>query len=114
MDLNSLQGEELYAVEFVEKHLQLRFADDAVLTLYSWPEVADADGISVGFGQHGYRDALCTLISESVSEVQFHDDTALTLEFENGTLLALSLREEDRDTADAGSFRSIDGEVFDF
>jgi hypothetical protein len=26
----------------------------------------------------------------------------------------LSLREEDRDTADAGSFRSVDGEVFDF
>ncbi len=114
MDLNSLQGEELYAVEFVEKHLQLRFADDAVLTLYSWPEVADADGISVGFGQPGYRDALCTLIGETVSETQFHDDTALTMEFENGTLLALSLREEDRDTADAGSFRSIDGEVFDF
>ncbi|MEZ2348668.1 hypothetical protein [Terriglobus sp. RCC_193] len=115
MDLNSLQGEELYAVEFVEKHLQLRFADDALLTLYIWPEVADADGISVGHGQAGYRDALCSLIGETVSEAQFHDDTALTVEFENGTLLALSLRDEDRDDAtDAGSFRNIHGEVFDF
>ena len=114
MDLSSLHSEELYAVEFVEKQLQLRFADDALLTLYIWPEVADADGISVGYGQAGYRDALCSLIGETVSESQFHDDTALTVEFENGTLLALSLRDEDRDAADAGSFRNIDGEVFDF
>jgi hypothetical protein len=111
MDLSSLIDEELNAVEFVEKHLQLRFANDDLLTLYNWPDVADADGISVGFGQVGYRDALCSVIGESVSEATFHDDTALTIEFENGTLLALSLREEDLDSPEAGSFRSGGGDV---
>lgn len=109
MDLTSLSGEELNAVEFVEKHLQLRFGNDDLLTLYTWPDVADADGISIGFGQPGYRDALCSVIGETVTEAVFHDDTALTVEFENGTLLALSLREEDRDAVEAGSFQSGDG-----
>jgi len=111
MDLSSLIEEELTAVEFVEKHVQLRFANDDLLTLYTWPDVADADGISVGFGQTGYRDALCSVIGESVSEAQFHDDTALTVEFENGTVLALSLREEELDGAEAGSFLSGDSSV---
>jgi hypothetical protein len=113
MDLSSLSGEELSAVEFVEQHLQLRFGD-ALLTLYVWPDAADADGISVGFGQPGYRDALCSVIGETVSEAEFHDDTALTIEFENGTVLALSLREEDLEPPEAGSFLSADGDVCAF
>jgi hypothetical protein len=108
MDLSSLNGEELSAVEFVEKHLQLRFGD-ALLTLYTWPDAADADGISVGYGQPGYRDALCSVIGVTVSEATYHDGTAITVEFENGTVLALSLREEDLDTPEAGSFTSADG-----
>jgi hypothetical protein len=110
MDLSSLNGEELSAVEFVEKHLQLRFGD-ALLTLYTWPDAADADGISVGYGQPGYRDALCSVIGETVSEATFHDDTALTIEFENGTVFVLSLREEDLDVPEAGSFLSADGTI---
>jgi hypothetical protein len=108
MDLSSLSGEELTSVEFIEQHLALHFGE-ALLTLYVWPDVADADGISVGFGQPGYRDALCTVIGETVTEAAFHDLTALTVEFENGTILALSLREEDMDVPEAGSFVSADG-----
>jgi len=114
MDLTDMQGEELYAVEFVEKHLQLRFANESLLTFFAWPDAADADGISVGYGQAGYRDALCSLIGESVSDAAFHDETALTVEFENGTLLALSLREEDRDGAEAGLFTNTRGETCEF
>jgi hypothetical protein len=113
MDLSSLEGEELNAVEFVEKHLQLRFGD-ALLTLYVWPDAADADGISVGYGQPGYRDALCSVIGETVSEAALHDDTALTVEFENGTVFALSLREEDIEIPEVGSFLSADGDVCAF
>ena len=113
MNLSSLDGEELYAVEFVEKYLQLRF-HEALFTLYVWPDAADADGISVGYGQPGYRDALCSVIGETVSEAAMHDDTAITLEFENGTVFVISLREEDRDTPEAGSFTDSAGETFEF
>ena len=110
MDLSSLSDEELTSVEFVEQHLALHFGE-ALLTLYVWPDVADADGISVGYDQPGYRDALCSVIGETVTEAAFHEDTALTVEFENGTVLALSLREEDMDVPEAGSFVSADGSV---
>ena len=109
MDLSSLHGDELSAVEFVEQHLQLRFAGEALLILYVWPDVADADGISVGYGQAGYRDALCSVIGETVSLTEYNEERALTVEFENGTVLALSLREEDVDTPEAGSFTSAEG-----
>ena len=113
MSLENLSGEQLSAVEFVGDHLQLRLGD-ALLTLYVWPDVADADGISVGFGQPGYRDALCSAIGENVTEAQHHDSTALTVEFENGTVFALSLRDEDLDTPEAGSFTSANGETTEF
>jgi hypothetical protein len=114
VDLGSLSGEELNAVEFVERHLQLRFADGALITLYVWPDVADADGISIGFGQAGYRDALCSAIGETVTEAALHEQSAMTIEFENGTVLALSLREEDLDTPEAGNFTSANGDSYEF
>ncbi len=113
MSLESLSGEQLSAVEFVGDYLQLRFGDP-LLTLYVWPDVADADGISVGFGQPGYRDALCSAIGENVTEAEFNEGRSLTVEFENGTVFALSLRDEDLDTPEAGSFTSADGDTVEF
>ena len=113
MSVDSLAGEHLTAVEFVEDFLQLRFGE-ALLILYVWPDVADADAISVAFGQPGYRDALCSTIGESVTEANLDDGRSLTVEFENGTVFALSLRPEDLDTPEVGSFQSADGETVEF
>ena len=113
MSLDSLAGERLSAVEFVQDHLQLRF-DDALLTLFVWPDAADADGISVGFGQVNYRDALCSAIGELVTVAELDEGRSLTVEFENGTVFALSLRAEDLDSPEAGSFESSDGDVTEF
>ena len=99
-----LQDQALSSVEFVQDYLQLHF-DGPLLTLYVWPDIADADGISIGFGEPGYRDALCSVIGETVSEPELNEGRSLTIEFENGTVLALSLRDEDVDVAEAGSFR---------
>lgn len=110
MSLDSLSGERLTAVEFVDDYLQLRF-DDALLTLFVWPDAADADGISVGYGQPNYRDALCSAIGELVTTSEFDEGRSLTVEFENGTVFALSLRAEDLDTPEVGSFLSSDGET---
>lgn len=113
MNIDSLAGDRLAAVEFVHEHVQLRF-EEALLTLYVWPEVADADGISVGFGQPNYRDALCSAIDEAVTTAEFAEGSALTVEFENGTVFALSLRDEDLDTPEIGSFTSADGGTTEF
>ena len=113
MSVSDLRGEELTAVEFVGEYLQLRFGD-ALLVLFVWPDLADADGISVAFGQPGYRDALCSTIGESVTAADLNEGRALTIEYENGTVLALSLRAEDLDTPEVGSFQSADGELTEF
>jgi hypothetical protein len=113
VSLNTLAGEHLTAVEFVEDFLQLRFGE-ALLVLYVWPDVADSDAISVAFGQPGYRDALCSAISEAVTVADLDDGGSLTIEFENGTVFALSLRAEDLDTPEVGSFQSADGDTVEF
>ncbi len=104
---DDLRDTQLSSVAFIQDHLQLDF-DGPLLTLYIWPDVADADGISIAFGEPGYRDALCSVIGETVTEPELNEGRALTVEFENGTVLALSLREEDIDVAEAGSFRASD------
>ena len=112
-DLATLEGEELTAVEFVERFVQIRFGE-ALLRLYVWPDVADADGISIAFGEPGYRDALCTLIGETATTAALDPGRSLTIEFENGTLLAMSLRDEDLETPEAGSFTAADGASIEF
>ena len=106
MDVSALEGQELTAVEFVADHLRLRF-DGPMLTLYAWPHVLLAD-FSVAFGEPEYRNALCAQIGETVATAKLEELDALTVEFESGTVLALSLREEDVDGPEAGSY-SEDG-----
>ena len=106
MDVSALEGQELSAVEFVADYLRLRF-DGPMLTLYAWPHVLLAD-FSVAFGEPEYRNALCAQIGEMVATAKLEELDALTVEFESGTVLALSLREEDLDGPEAGSY-SADG-----
>jgi hypothetical protein len=102
MDISGIVGEELTAVEFVQDYLQLRF-DGPLLTFYAWPHVLLSE-FSVAFGEPEYRNALCAQIGEKVEEAELDEGSALTVRLENGTVLALSLREEDLDGPEAGSF----------
>jgi len=106
MDISAIEGQELTAVEFVSDYLRLRF-DGPMLTLYAWPHVLLSD-FSLGFGEPEYRNALCAQIGEMVAKASLEEDEALTVELESGTVIALSLREEDLDGPEAGSY-SEDG-----
>ena len=110
MDISAIEGEELKAVEFVEDYLQLRFGEP-LLKLYDWPHVLLTD-FSVGYGEPEYRNALCAQIGETVAKAMLEEDDALTIEFGNGVVLGLSLREEDRDTPESGIY-SESGDVVD-
>ncbi|HEU5340275.1 hypothetical protein, partial [Edaphobacter sp.] len=102
MDVSAIIGEELKAVEFVEDFLQLRF-DTPLLRLYNWPHVLLSD-FSVAYGEPEYRNALCTQIGEKVVQASLEEGDALTIEFDNGTVFGLSLREEDIDGPESGSY----------
>ena len=106
MDISAIEGQELTAVEFVVDYLRLRF-DGPMLTLYAWPHVLLSD-FSIAYGEPEYRNALCAQIGEMVAKVSLEELDALTVEFESGTVIALSLREEDLSGPEAGSY-SEDG-----
>ena len=108
MDITAIEGQELTAVEFVADYARLRFGDPGpMLTVYAWPHILLAD-FSLAFGEPEYRNALCAQIGETVAKASLEEFEALTLEFESGTVIALSLREEDLDGPEAGSY-SEDG-----
>ncbi len=102
IDVSAIEGEELTAVEFVLDYVQLRF-NGPMLTLYGWPHILLAD-FSIAFGEPEYRNALCAQIGETVAKAALEEDEALTIEFESGTVIALSLREEDMDGPEAGTY----------
>jgi hypothetical protein len=102
MDVSAIVGEELKAVEFVEDFLQLRF-DGPLLTLHAWPHVLFPE-FSVAYGEPEYRNALCAQINDKVVQASLEEGDALTIEFENGTVFGLSLREEDLDGPESGSY----------
>ena len=106
MDVSALEGQELSAVEFVADYLRLRF-DGPMLTFYAWPHVLLSD-FSIAFGEPEYRNALCAQIGEMVSTAKLEELDSMTVEFESGTVIALSLREEDIDGPESGSY-SEDG-----
>ena len=110
MDITAIQGEELKSVEFVEDYLQLRFGEP-LLRLYDWPHILLAD-FSVAFGEPEYRNALCAQIGETVEKAMLEEGDALTIEFGNGIVFALSLREEDIDSPESGSY-SVTGDEAD-
>ncbi len=49
----------------------------------------------MAYGEPEYRNALCAQIGEKVVQASLEEGDALTIEFENGTVFGLSLREED-------------------
>jgi len=102
LDISAIIGEELVAVEFVEDYLQLRFAAP-LFTLYAWPHVLFPD-FSLAYGEPEYRNGLCAQIGEKVATASLEEGDALTIEFENGTVIGLSLREEDVDGPESGSY----------
>jgi len=110
VDVSEIIGEELVAVEFLQDYLQLRFSAP-LFTLYAWPHVLFPD-FSVAYGEPEYRNALCAQIGEKVVQASLEEGDALTIEFENGTVFGLSLREEDLDGPESGSY-SETGDVSD-
>jgi hypothetical protein len=111
MDISAIEGQELTAVEFVQDYLRLRF-DGPMLTLYAWPHVLLED-FSIAFGEPESRNALCAQIGEMVAKASLEELEALTVEFESGTVIALSLREEDLSGPEAGSYSADGSDVGD-
>ena len=80
--LSRLVGRTLATVVFLKWYLQLTF-DGPILTCEAWPTV-DLGGGEIAFGQAGYRDALCSLLAETVVDTREVTGEGLVIELESG------------------------------
>lgn len=86
--LNSLLGEQLSSVTFVQNYLQLDF-DGKRLTVNQMPIVNTTAGTHI-FGNSGYRDDLCSIIGRLVSAVQ-ETQPAISIIFDEGSSIRVDL-----------------------
>ncbi|GAB6010285.1 hypothetical protein [Dysgonomonas reticulitermitis] len=84
-----LIGEQLSSVEFVQDYVQLHF-DGPSLTLYIWPTVIINNKI-FRYGDSLYRDMLCSLISNNITQIDIEQNRYLKLFFEEKNYLELNL-----------------------
>jgi hypothetical protein len=85
-------GTRLSSVDFVLDYLILGFDGKGALTSLVWPEILIPGGSVLKFGMQGYRDGLCDLITQVVSEVHFSEDETITISF-GDTHLRIPLQE---------------------
>jgi len=100
----ALLGAPLTSVEFVQDYVQLRF-DGPVLTVITWPLV-DLHEHEVRWGERGFRNELCSRIGEKVIRAEILPRDSLQLEFGDGAIFKVSLRDEDYRAAEAVRFES--------
>jgi hypothetical protein len=74
-------GARLSSVDFVLDYLILGFDGKGALTSLVWPEIIISGGGVLKYGMQGYRDGLCDLILQVVSEVKFSEDQTITISF---------------------------------
>jgi len=96
---DELRGEQLSAVTFVQDYLQLWF-DGPSINVTNPLEVTSGDKRLVSW-EPGFRDLLCEQIAKIVGSVEYREGEALSITFEDGSRLSISLRSEDYDTPEA-------------
>lgn len=90
---DGLRGAQLSAVTFVQDYLQLWF-DGPGINVFNPLTVTTRAGALTSWSP-GFRDALCGQITRIVAGVDRRPGESLTLSFEDGSSLAISLRRQD-------------------
>jgi hypothetical protein len=101
-ELPVIHGEYLSAVVFVMDYYQLVF-NGSTLTAYTAPAVVLRDA-TVTEGVPGFRDRLCEQIRKTVVGSRARSGESLRIDFEDGTAVTVSLRDEDLRGAESARF----------
>ena len=97
--VETIVGEQLSSVEFVQDYLQLHF-DGPTLTLFGWPTL-NLHGKTHDFAKQSYRDALCQMIGRKVTTASLQEGMALDIHFGPDIEVHLLLNPDDEN----GHFR---------
>lgn len=85
-----LKDQQLSSVVFVQDYLQLDF-DGYTATFYMWPIVILSEK-KFAITDREYRNALCSLISKKVIDILFMEDELLSIIFQFGEKVEISLK----------------------
>jgi hypothetical protein len=103
----SLLGEPVNAVSFVMDYVEFHFNGQVIRALSS--PILETQSGRFQFPSAGSRDALCSLIEDTVTDVQASEDSSLTLSFSSGARLTVPLDHQSRVGPEAVHFMK-DGE----
>ena len=102
--LKFLEDLALAGVTFIRDYIQFLF-DDAVLNTYTLPQIRTEIG-QISSAQHGYCDALCSLIGKRVLHAnEYAKEEKIVIQFEDDKEITISLKLEDRVCAEAAMFQ---------
>ena len=107
--IGQLKGRVLSSVEFVHDYLQLRF-DGPCLTAYTHPTIDHTDGRAI-WGGPGYRDRLCEQIGATVTDA-WANEAEVSIGFDSGTVISVSMNDDDYTGPEAVQFASEDGSLW--
>lgn len=103
-DLQFLAGLTLDTVSFVTDYVELHFRDSYLRCLQD--PVIMIDQVALPFPLPGSRDALCSLIGDTVKSIKGQNGGELRVEFARGAVLTVSLAHEGRVGPEALHFRN--------
>jgi hypothetical protein len=87
--VESLVGEQLSAVAFVQDYVELHFDGPLIRALVN--PIVFSNGARISFPGPGSRDALCQFIGRKVLKVQLQEQASLTCHFEGGDSITIPL-----------------------
>ena len=100
--LQEIVGRQLGSVEFVQDYVQLHF-DGPGLTAITQPAL-EVGSRELAWDTPGFRDELCRRIAREVVSARIIPNVAVRLEFDDGAVVKISLRDEDYRAAEAVQF----------
>ena len=101
--LNQIVGEKLSAVVFILDYHQLQF-DGPALTILN-PITVTSGQSSESTGSNQFRNRLCEQVSKIVKNAKCTEGDSLMIEFEDGSVISISLKDEDYAGPEAIIFR---------
>jgi hypothetical protein len=109
--LERLVGRTVSAMCFVQNYVQVGF-DELILTCYTNPSVFISEE-KANIGTVGYRDRLCELIGKSVQSVTERPREELSIYFDGGDHITISLQFKDATSVEAAMLHQLGGDIFD-
>jgi hypothetical protein len=107
--LTPLVGEELSSVEFIRDYVSLHFDGPRIDVLAQ--VIVNVGGRSWRVGDSGWRDALCSAISQTLARVSTTQEW-VTLNFEGGTDIRVGIVPESDEQPEAAIFHASNGDMF--